>query len=114
MGTGLGLSATKVSAPDGEVQFAHSTYLWLLTETGAIGLLIWMSFLALALRALVRGCRDDHDGIITAVAAVLVVFMVMSVGMEAMYQRHVWLLLGAGLALPAARAPAAARASAAD
>ncbi len=108
VGIGLGLSAVNVAAPAGEVQFAHSTYLWLLTETGAIGLLIWVSFLALALRGLIGGRRgDDDDDVIVAVAAVLAVFMVMSLGMEAMYQRHVWLLLGIGLALPAARASAA-------
>ena len=100
---GTGLGASTAGPANGEVQYAHNTFLWLLTETGLVGLLLWAGFFALSLRVLARDGRGADDVFATAVAAALVVFLVMSLGMEAMYQRHLWLLLGIGLALSAAR-----------
>lgn len=85
----------------------HNTFLWLLTETGVIGVGLFAAFFLACLRGLVqRGRRVERDHFSMGVFGALLVFAGASLGMEAMYQRHLWFLLGCALVIPArARAP---------
>lgn len=117
-GTGLGIyyhvSSKKPDASPAHLTL-HSTPLWILTEMGLIGLAVFgASFIFFCFR--IYPGRDSGPGpghdpparIRAAILAVLACFAVMSISMEVMYQRHLWVLLGIGLAL-ACRPKAEAR-----
>jgi O-antigen ligase len=81
----------------------HNTGLWLLVETGVIGALVFIAFFAAIAFALWRACRaEGANGAALLALLALAGFVGVSVGMEAMYNRTLWLLLGMGLALPEA------------
>lgn len=76
----------------------HNSALWLLCETGLIGLALFTALLATAVRALWRALRSaTSDPLALGGAASLAVMVGASVGMEALYQRHVWFLAGYAL-----------------
>lgn len=75
----------------------HSTPLWIAAEMGAIGLGIFVWTAARIFRAAWRW-RNTAGGLLVLM---LVAFAVMSSAHELLYQRALWLLLGAALALPA-------------
>lgn len=85
-------AATRVHIPN--------TALWLLTETGLVGVLLFGAFFLACFRVvLVQLHRPNRDPFLAGFLGVLLVVAGASIGMEAMYQRHVWLLLGWALAL---------------
>lgn len=103
LGTGLGsfLSQQKQTNPE-MPSTIHTSALWLLTETGIVGLALFSAFFLYFARALwrVRDLSDPHGGaMIVAVLAVLVVAVIASVGTELLYQRHLWFLFGIGWAV---------------
>ncbi len=79
-------------------QHLHNSALWLLTETGVIGAVTFGAFFLVLLYGLWP--RPDAPPFAIAVFAVLMVFVGVSIGTEALYQRHLWVLLGMALALP--------------
>lgn len=94
-GNGLGAYASDTLVP-GKFVVIHSTPIWLLAETGMIG------FLAFAIPAArvfwnewTLGRRDDVGRMLLLI---LVTYGVMSLVHELLYQRALWLLLGAALA----------------
>lgn len=91
LGHGLGyfLARTGVSL--------HNSLLWLLVETGLLGVGAFVGFLAMALRSIYI---DREDPFLTGMVAVAIAFAVMSVTGEFLYQRHLWLLLGLALVRP--------------
>ncbi len=91
LGYGLGYFITTTG------QTLHNSLLWLIIETGAIGAIVFVSFLMLCVRQLYLG-RDDP--FLLGMAAVAAAFMAMSLTGEFLYQRHLWFLLGMALALP--------------
>lgn len=77
----------------------HNSALWLLCETGLVGLASFTAFFIGVGRSLwskLRVCRPDPLAV--GSAAALAVLLGASVGMEAIYQRHVWFLAGYALA----------------
>lgn len=79
----------------------HNTLLWLLTETGLIGALLFGGFFACCLWACIGSVRGGYrDPFVVATIGILMISAGASIGMETMYQRHVWLLLGWALTLP--------------
>ncbi|MEW5727612.1 MAG: O-antigen ligase family protein, partial [Pseudomonadota bacterium] len=85
----------------------HNTALWLLTETGLVGVALFGGFFLAGTLRLWRRLRLEPDPLGVGILATLAIFLGASVGMEAMYQRHLWFLAGYALALrpPLRQAP---------
>jgi uncharacterized membrane protein YbhN (UPF0104 family) len=77
----------------------HSTPLWLLAETGLAGFAVF----AFAGWTIVRSLSPRRDMIHRTIVLILVGVSVASLAHELLYQRAIWLILGALLALPAKR-----------
>lgn len=78
----------------------HATALWLVTETGLVGLALFSAFFIAAIKALVwRNGRLEADPIPIGVATVLITLAAASIGTEILYQRYLWVLGGIGLAV---------------
>jgi len=97
-GAGLGAFSQLTLAADGKPLVIHSTALWLLAELGLVGfavfaipaVYVWVSEWSRA--------RSEPSAAITALC--FVAFAVMSAPADMAYQRTLWLLIGATLALP--------------
>ncbi|MDA1325820.1 MAG: O-antigen ligase family protein [Proteobacteria bacterium] len=76
----------------------HSTPLWLLAETGLVGLVILSAPIFRIFRCEIR--RDTPDNSAFLLMLIIAGFAVMSLVHEMLYQRTFWLLLGAALASP--------------
>ncbi len=105
LGAGLGVFLwSKGLAGEVYPEGIHNTFLWLLTETGLLGAVLYASFFAICLAALGRGLArhgGERDLFRIGVFATMFAFVGVSLGMEAMYQRHLWFLAGCALAVPA-------------
>ena len=75
----------------------HNTALWLLTETGIIGLLLFTFFVVYAIRKILTA-SNKYDELILGGTAVLILFVLASLTTEVMYQRHLWFIAGLTLA----------------
>jgi O-antigen ligase len=90
-----------VAARDNPLILIHSSAQWLLTETGIVGLVLFLAFFTKIVQALLVPCIREGDNLFRiAMLAALAVFVGASIGMEAIYQRHLWFLLGWALAAP--------------
>lgn len=94
-GVGLGtFFHEQVAAGVKPPQLIHTSGLWLLTETGIFGALLVGGFGLYSLWLLYR----RPEPICRAMIAVIIVFIIGSIGNELMYQRYFWFLLGLSLA----------------
>lgn len=77
----------------------HSTGLWLLTETGIVGLLTATGALLVVLREFVSRLRRAASVPYLALVgtAIAICFVAASIGFDDMYQRPLWLFLGLGI-----------------
>ncbi len=95
-GAGLGAFVESFTRGDGEPLIIHSTPVWLLAETGLVGLLVFAAPFLLLLYRELRGLgRPDRSAVL--LICILLAFGVMSQAHELLFQRGLWLLLGAGL-----------------
>lgn len=78
-------------------QQIHNTYLWLLAETGVVGFLLVVCFFLFVAGRLHRATHADPLLMIGVVT--LLMFGFMALFQEALYQRHIWFLTGAMLAI---------------
>lgn len=105
---GVGLGTVQYSEPAKFGKFLDvidSTPIWLLTETGLIGAMIFASFFWLIVFYLSRELRSPHKYIQTINSislGVLLIFAIMSVMHELMYTRFLWFFLGIAITVPAA------------
>ena len=100
-GIGLGSFIHRIRRQESKVsRTIHNSALWLVTELGVIGAAPWVGFLFVCLFAFHRRTDDPLSAGMFAVAAA---FMTASLAGEFLYQRHLWFLLGATLAIPNAR-----------
>lgn len=77
----------------------HNTGIWILTETGIIGVILFASFFVCVAVRFFRLSRDDPGGVFPATGfCLMLVFMGASVGTEVLYQRYFWFLIGVFLA----------------
>jgi O-antigen ligase len=94
-GVGLGtFFHEQVAAGVKQPQLIHTSGLWLLTETGLLGVLLVGGFGLYSLWLLLK----RPEPICRAMIGVITVFVVGSIGNELMYQRYFWFLLGFALA----------------
>ena len=94
-GIGVGVFST---LPQSNALIIHSTYLWLLAETGVIGLLFLIYFLVriyLQGRAVYRVGNPRSRWVGLAGLSSLGAWLGLMVGIEALYQRHYWFLCAA-------------------
>ena len=78
----------------------HNSALWILTEMGIIGMLIFLFLFYSLIRVFwinKDAANDSHMFI--GMIGVILVFAGMSVGTEALYQRYLWVLLGITVSL---------------
>lgn len=97
-GAGLGAFVESYIRAHGTPLVIHSTPLWILAEMGVVGLLVLAAPFIRILKHEIRAHR--RDGARVFLILVLVGFAVMASVHELMYQRALWLLLGAALAVP--------------
>lgn len=107
LGSGLGsVLHHQVEKYGHVVDIIDNTPLWLLTETGALGLMVFSAFYLLSVIALARDNRnhsDFHASLCGAVLALIAGFTMMCVFHEILYTRFVWFFLGLSLAAPLER-----------
>lgn len=78
------------------------TGLWLLSETGLIGLLGFAGFFLIALWKIflkIRAGKDTH-GIYLGILLMMMIFAIMSLVHELLYTRFLWFFMGLALTLP--------------
>jgi len=81
-------------------QIIHNTYLWFLADFGLVGFIIFLLFVfhvaAQALSVTLRFAKNGEPLFYSSVAitASLISLFVFAVGIEAFYQRHLWMLFG--------------------
>lgn len=97
-GTGLGgfLWEKRKDGSNNAGTGIHNSALWLLTETGLVGLVLFAGFFALVFRNLVVAA--ERTPLSMAATAMLFVLAAASIGTEVLYQRYGWFILGLGLA----------------
>ena len=99
-GGGLGLFVAEHLRKFGKTLVIHSTPLWLLAETGIVGLFVVATLFARVLisefRRVVRG-----DSIALLIVVILMALGIVSLVHELFYQRGFWFLFGAAMMLPA-------------
>lgn len=99
LGAGLGAYRNEGHpSTTGEPLIIHSTYIWLLAETGLVGFLAFVTPAALVIFREWRRARADA----TSAAIVLCFFAmaIMGVPADMLYQRTFWILAGALLIVP--------------
>lgn len=77
----------------------HTSALWLLTETGVVGLILFGILFYICVVTLWRETRNADPWAATALA-VVIALAVSSLGTEIIYQRYLWLVLGMGMIKP--------------
>ncbi len=101
-GAGLGAYMAEQIHGTGIALVIHSTPVWLLAETGLAGATL---FAILAWRVFALEFCRRHQLAALTIILVLGLFAVMSQAHELLYQRALWLLLGAALAVPVTTNP---------
>ena len=103
-GGGLGLFVAEQLRQFGKALVIHSTPLWLLAETGIVGLMVvaapFARIVVAEVRRAVRG-----DSIATLIVLILMALAIVSLVHELFYQRGFWFLLGAAMAMLPLAAP---------
>ena len=100
VGAGVGtFLGRQVPTPADPLATIHSSYLWLLAETGLLGLAVVGAFFFVVFRRLLRNSAATHDGELGAAgAALLFAFGAEAIALDALYQRHLWFIIGVALA----------------
>ena len=84
--------------------YLHNSLLWLWTELGPLAVLLFVAFFALVVRALWPRSHSRGNGSFNhAVFALLWGFAAISVADEVLYQRYLWVFVGAALAITHAK-----------
>ena len=102
-GAGLGSALDASIAKHGTPLITHNTALWLLSETGIVGLAAFIGLGWVTTRSLFPlRTEDDRAHFRLAALLILILFTIMSLAHEMLYQRTLWLVLGWALAVPQA------------
>lgn len=100
-GIGLGGFMHHYADITGGTVFAiHTTSLWLLVETGLVGVTYFAAIFVAFLWSNFRNAQSKIDELCPAIVVILVFSLGVSIGTEVMYQRQLWFLLGMTASLP--------------
>jgi O-Antigen ligase len=94
---GLGIGLGSQLAESGQI--VHNTAIWLLVEMSLVGLVYFAAVAWLPIKTTLR-MRAHDRGLATALLGGHVVMVVASFGIEALYQRQWWMLIGLAMAAP--------------
>jgi len=88
---GIGLDVYRRLQPP---YIIHNTYVWFLVEMGVIGLIVLLALLSRVGRNWAAALRSTgwNWGLAVGCAAAFAAILGLAVGIEALYQRHLWLL----------------------
>ena len=103
IGAGLGTFRTYQTEKNGfSRDIIDCTPLWLLTETGLLGLFSFAGFFLIALWKIFLKIRADEDmyGIYLGIFLMMMIFAIMSLVHELLYTRFLWFFMGLALAIP--------------
>lgn len=99
LGAGLGAYKPFQINKRGEfIEVIDFTGLWLLVETGILGLLSFSGFFVLCIGTVFKQYKSSHDSFYLAYLVFLMSFAAMSLLHEFMYTRFVWFFLGMAVA----------------
>ena len=100
-GAGLGVFLVRQEESGDRVQAIHNSALWILTEMGIPGAVLFgAAFVGIAIALWSGGAARARDPTVAWGFLVLVIFAVMAMFHDILYQRVFWLVLGLTLALP--------------
>lgn len=103
LGVGVGGFMHQYAQATGGGLFAlHTSALWLLVETGIVGLTYFAAMFAALLRGVQKRARGEGDGMSAALCAILLFAAGASIGTEIIYQRQLWFVIGLAAAYPGA------------
>jgi len=103
VGAGLG-AYFEQSGRDGTALTIHNSFLWIAAEMGLVGLLLFAAVGGRLFISLWRRLKDPQDEAATTLFLLGLCFAAMAMVHDLMYQRILWFIAGACLALPAAAA----------
>lgn len=95
-GSGLGAFIATVKVEAGKALVIHNSAVWVLAELGLVGCIVLLGSLLAIGRSAWR--ESEHDAEARALVLLLITAAVFSLAHDIVYQRIVWLLLGATLA----------------
>lgn len=99
VGVGLGGFTQYNSQVSTRAMSLHNTPLWILTETGVIGFLLYFCFVYIARFQVFKNIQNSADNLLAkGMLTVFPALIVASLNMQVFYQRYLWLLLGLVLA----------------
>lgn len=100
--TGIGLGRflqKQISLGINDPTELHSSYLWLLVETGLIGLLLMgIVFFVVFKKFFLKQANSPPTPYIVAFKGIMIAFATAALTMEILYQRYLWLFFGLALA----------------
>ncbi len=98
IGIGLGgyLWKSKLENKNPHSYIIHNSGIWLLTEMGLIGFLLFLVFFSNCFFQLVKKGQETEP-LTIGMAGILLVMLGASIGTEILYQRYLWFLLGMAL-----------------
>lgn len=100
-GIGLGSFMHHYAEITGGIIFAlHTSGLWLLVETGIVGLILFAAIVGLFLLGLHRRAVDHQHALSASLFVILIFSLGASIGTEIIYQRQLWFLLGLAASYP--------------
>ncbi|PZP54895.1 MAG: hypothetical protein DI586_08520 [Micavibrio aeruginosavorus] len=106
LGSGLGTTQFEEPRKFGEfLDVIDSTPVWILCETGLVGIMIFAGFFWLIVFTLSRELKNPNKYIQTVNSLALGIFLtfaIMSVMHELLYTRFMWFILGIAITVPAA------------
>jgi O-antigen ligase len=98
LGSGLGSYIAAYQSKYGHPEVIHNTGLWILTEMGLVGFVVFGAFLWRLIRLLTAPASGEARTWRNATLLSLWALLGMSLTNEVMYQRIIWLILGLGAA----------------
>lgn len=76
----------------------HTSALWVLTEMGLVGLILFSAFFVWVLTSAWPTARRPGFPLSTALFAIILATAAASIGLEILYQRYLWFILGLAMA----------------
>jgi O-antigen ligase len=103
-GSGLGSAMLYQKEKHGKaINLIDSTPIWLLVETGIIGLFVFATFYICVVKSIYKSMKESEGIYYTfrlSMIMIIACFSIMCLFHEIFYARHMWFLLGLTLALP--------------